>query len=206
LVSSIYNPNLKLLKKYRNPSRFDVIDSKFIDLDSLDNALSDIGFRQDYIKLDIQGAELEVLKGSTQTLKNAFFVEVEVEFREIYLDQPLFGDVSKFLEDENFIFTDFLSTAKYYRQQNNYGGDLIFADALFMKDPTEINFDEDFDLESVNAYIFILFLTKKYDALKYIEEMSKKYSILCKFDCFFKVVNKIIHKENKLMRRMWNAL
>src|SRR3954470_18825766 len=47
----------------------------------------------DFLKLDIQGAELDVLRGATKTLANTLVVESEVEFLPLYKDQPLFGDL-----------------------------------------------------------------------------------------------------------------
>src|SRR5690349_17853274 len=60
---------------------------------SASNATPDI----DFIKLDTQGAELDVLCGGDRTLATVRALEVEVEFNPIYMNQPLFGDVDKFL-------------------------------------------------------------------------------------------------------------
>ncbi len=56
----------------------------------------------DFIKIDVQGAELDVFKGATKALDNVVFIVSEVEFIPLYIDQPLFGDVCKYLT-ENFI-------------------------------------------------------------------------------------------------------
>ena len=52
------------------------------------------------MKLDIQGAELEVLRGSKKTLTNVLGLEIEVNFKEIYHDIPLAHDVEEFLKKE----------------------------------------------------------------------------------------------------------
>ena len=44
----------------------------------------------DYAKLDVQGAELLVLKHGMQKLADAVIIETEVEFVEIYRGQPSF--------------------------------------------------------------------------------------------------------------------
>ena len=57
----------------------------------------------DVAKLDTQGSELGVLEGATEALTGMSMLEVEVEFNEIYEDQPLFGDVDRFLRDRGFV-------------------------------------------------------------------------------------------------------
>ncbi len=52
-----------------------------VDLDGL----SDI----DLIKIDVQGAELDVFRGGGKALANALMVITEVEFVELYTGQPL---------------------------------------------------------------------------------------------------------------------
>ena len=56
----------------------------------------------DLLKLDVQGFELEVLKGAPSTLANASAVISEVSFREIYSGQPQFGDVAAVLATHGF--------------------------------------------------------------------------------------------------------
>jgi FkbM family methyltransferase len=53
----------------------------------------------DLIKLDVQGYELEVLKGARECLKAAKAVLSEVSFIEYYEGQCLFHDVASFLAD-----------------------------------------------------------------------------------------------------------
>ena len=62
----------------------------------------------DFIKIDIQGAELDVFKGGVDTLKDVVAIVSEVEFIPHYIDQPLFGDVCSFLTEKGFMFHKFL--------------------------------------------------------------------------------------------------
>ena len=56
-----------------------------------------------FLCLDVQGAELEVLRGGLESLKNFDYVMSEVSLRKLYKDAPLFKDITKFLRAENFV-------------------------------------------------------------------------------------------------------
>lgn len=56
----------------------------------------------DFIKADVQGAELDVLRGATETLRDVLLIEVEVEFNRLYTGQPLFGEVDAFVRKQGF--------------------------------------------------------------------------------------------------------
>jgi FkbM family methyltransferase len=66
--------------------------------------LDDVGpaINADFIKLDIQGAELLVLRHGRRTLSCASVVETEVLFVPLYRDQPLAGEVMRFMNEEGF--------------------------------------------------------------------------------------------------------
>lgn len=78
------------------------------------------------LKLDVQGFELEVLKGAPEVLAHANAVIVEVSFREYYSAQCLFSDVSSFLAASGFNLTA-LSVA------TSLGRPLDQTDALFLR-------------------------------------------------------------------------
>ncbi len=54
------------------------------------------------VKLDIQGYELEALKGLGSLLNKIDYVLIEVSFQEAYLNQPLADDIIKYLKTKNF--------------------------------------------------------------------------------------------------------
>jgi FkbM family methyltransferase len=58
--------------------------------------------RPDLLKLDVQGYELEVLRGAETCLRHARAVLCEVSFQEFYTGQPLFPEVLAFLETRGF--------------------------------------------------------------------------------------------------------
>jgi FkbM family methyltransferase len=53
----------------------------------------------DVLKIDVQGAELDVLRGAEASLRSVRALELEVEFQPLYVGQPLFADVDTFLRE-----------------------------------------------------------------------------------------------------------
>jgi FkbM family methyltransferase len=56
----------------------------------------------DFLKADVQGAELEVLMGAASTLSNVVVMELEVEFNSLYAGQPLFADIDALARSMGF--------------------------------------------------------------------------------------------------------
>ena len=68
----------------------------------------------DFMKIDVEGAELDVLKGANKCLRNILGVEIESCFFQLRKNQPLVNDVIKFLSNEDFEFIDFLSIIRWF--------------------------------------------------------------------------------------------
>ena len=71
--------------------------------------------RPSMMKLDVQGYELEVLKGSKKLLKNIDFIITEISFKRIYKNQTT---RKKLLKNIDFIITE-ISFKKIYKNQVN---------------------------------------------------------------------------------------
>lgn len=143
-VSSLYEPNMHFLSRFLDAERFDIVKKTSINcvpLDSID--LPKVNF----IKIDVQGAGENVLKGASTCLSSALGLEVEVEFLELYKDQPLFGDICKTLSEHDLEFIDFVNLCRWERTAHNGYGQCVFGDALFLRSP-ESMINESFDLKS----------------------------------------------------------
>lgn len=57
----------------------------------------------DTIKLDVQGFELNVLRGGEKTLSKAKYLVIELSFQQFYKSQPPLSDLMRFLEKHNYI-------------------------------------------------------------------------------------------------------
>lgn len=109
----------------------------------------------DIIKLDIQGAELEVLKGLGENyLNNLIAIELEVGFDSIYKGAPKPIDVENFLKDYGLEFYDlhpvrlyphkngsskaYLDTFNVAPLNNNIAGKLVECDMLFFRNSASL--------------------------------------------------------------------
>jgi FkbM family methyltransferase len=63
--------------------------------------------KTDFVKIDIQGAELQVFQSAKHVLANTLLVQSEVEFVPLYQDQPLFGDIDAYLRSTGLLFHRF---------------------------------------------------------------------------------------------------
>lgn len=101
--SSMLEPNLDVLSKYSTLSPFYEIVSKLdIQTEKMDNVCAE--FKPQFLKIDIQGYELEVLKYGEKTLEALLAIHIETGFVEKYKNQPLFRDVDLFLNKYGFQF------------------------------------------------------------------------------------------------------
>jgi FkbM family methyltransferase len=80
----------------------------------------------DIIKLDLQGYELEALKGSIGVLEKARVIATEIEFLPLYNGQALFSDIDLFLRSQGFFLYNF------YELWTKTDGQLESGDALFL--------------------------------------------------------------------------
>jgi FkbM family methyltransferase len=82
----------------------------------------------DFIKIDVQGAELDILKGGENTLKRTKYVLAEVSLVEYNEGAPMIGDVVDKMREYGFKMVDIL---EYHSMKSLYGGVIFQLDILF---------------------------------------------------------------------------
>jgi len=145
MCTSLYRPNEELLALY-NAMEVSILKSiGSVETVSLDYFVKHNGVgRVDFIKIDIQGAELDVFRGGVATLADTLAIVSEVEFIPHYIDQPLFGDVCKFLAEQRFQFHKFLGLAgralKPFVVNNRpeFAIQHMWTDAMFIRDVRDL--------------------------------------------------------------------
>jgi len=74
-----------------------------VNIHCLDNIINDKDlFSTTLVKIDVQGYELQVLKGSLRILKKIKYILIEVSENEIYKNQALSNEIINFLKQKNF--------------------------------------------------------------------------------------------------------
>ena len=103
MTSSLYEPDLELMGRFNHLGELcRVVERSPMATHRLDD-IPELG-AVDYLKLDIQGAELDALAGAPSTLAGTLVVHTEVEFVALYRGQPLFADVDRELRRQGFCF------------------------------------------------------------------------------------------------------
>ena len=102
-TGSLFEPNTPLLSKFQNlaelttpVARHSVQTTRIDDLHEISNI--------DFIKIDVQGSELAVFQNAVRILSGTLVIQTEVEFVELYKEQPMFADVDRFLRGHGFQF------------------------------------------------------------------------------------------------------
>lgn len=100
----------------------------------------------DYIKIDTQGSELEILKGGDTIISTTRCIDIEVEFNPIYEGQTLFGETDTYLRSKGFALWR-LSNLVHY----SLGGE-----QLVMPDKNSICYDTNvrFEMEAYGGQLF----------------------------------------------------
>ena len=168
MTSSLYAPDMEYMGLYHNLPHFcgveDTWDVQTVQLDDIKEA-----FDADYLKIDVQGAELDVLRGAERQLQTITVVHVEVEFVPIYRGQPLFADIDQFLRAHGFLFHRFaniegraLTTVDEAHDTELERRQMLWADAVYVRDLRSWK-----DLSSETLFKLALMLHALYDSFDF---------------------------------------
>lgn len=88
----------------------------------------DIKFNQSMlVKIDVQGFEDQVINGGRCVIESASVIIVEVSYKSLYKNQPLFDDIYENLKARGFIYQGNLE-----QLTSPVTGELLQADAIFL--------------------------------------------------------------------------
>lgn len=139
-TSSIFPLNRPLNAHFEHLHSLKTVRTLPVETVTLDQALDDQPV--DFLKLDIQGAELLALQGAEQVLTRTNVVHCEVEFAPLYEGQDLFPEIQTFLNARGFSLIDIL-VAHRYAYVTKAGVDsrdrLLWADAIFFRETSKVD-------------------------------------------------------------------
>ncbi len=96
----------------------------------LDDVLAPFVLNDDiFLKIDVQGYELHVLKGGLKTLARCNIVMLETSFKSMYDGQPRFHDIYTFMREHGFAFS-----GNFDQLLSPVNGAIVEADALFVRE------------------------------------------------------------------------
>lgn len=142
MCSSLYPPNEQFLSRFAGLSEVSSLDFALeIETTTLDAFCQAEGINTiDFLQIDVQGADLDVLEGASEILKrDVLGVQIEVEFSPLYSNQPLFADVDTHLRSLGFNLFD-LRVGRLHRSSSpivsqTRPGQLLWGDAFYLQDP-----------------------------------------------------------------------
>lgn len=144
--TSLYPPNESFVKRFRIFKRsFELDFTVTLETTTLDAFCQEEDIQNiDFLQIDVQGADLDVLQGASELLKRSVLgIEIEVEFSPLYINQPLFSDIDIYLRKEGFSLFDLDSHHPACRLSRDCSpiystvrqGQLLWADAFYLRDP-----------------------------------------------------------------------
>ena len=144
-MTSLLEPNANLLNYLHGFPEWGKVEERLsiptVRLDDIDEITL-----VDYLKIDIQGAELEVFRNGVNRLKDCLVIHTEVEFLPMYEGQPLFSEVELYLRKLGFVFHKFDPLVSRILQPMTLNNDIrgqlsqaTYADAVFIKDFTKFD-------------------------------------------------------------------
>jgi FkbM family methyltransferase len=95
---------------------------------TLDEICEDFHGPVDLLKIDVQGAEDQVIKGATKTLQRVRIMWVEVSFKQLYEGSETVEGMNRLCNELGFVLTHL--EEGWHSSEN---GELLQADALFVR-------------------------------------------------------------------------
>lgn len=204
--SSVLRPNAELFSKFQGQVHNDIEVEEEIEIPKekvktlaevlRENSIFDI----DFIKLDTEGSELYILEGAEGYINKNFGIQVEVNFIQRYIGQPLFRDIDKFLSYNGYELIDIrrnywkrierLKLGRFGRYKGK--GQIIFADALylrnidnFLNDLRNSSYDEAYILSKIYKSIFICIIYRLFDYVQSIINVAFEKKLINQDDYNF---------------------
>lgn len=145
LCISLLEPNSVLLNRFLHLADLVKLESEEeIEVITLDTFCEIENIEEiDFLKIDVQGASLDVLKGAEKLLNTSVFaIQVEVEFSPLYKNEALFSEVDEYLRSKGFVLFDMFIPQRGVRApitSKVRPGQVLWTDVIYLRDPISEN-------------------------------------------------------------------
>jgi FkbM family methyltransferase len=139
MTSSLFEPNTSLLAKFQNLEELTRVEKTYqVETKRLDDIPELEG--TDFLKTDVQGAELMVFRGAARILDHALVVHTEVQFVPLYKGVPLFGEIDIHLRSKGFSLHRMTQSGRTFKplifmnEINAALSQILWGDAVYVRD------------------------------------------------------------------------
>lgn len=135
--SSILEPNEKVLGRFPVKKWFEVVDKMDVDVYPLSHFENEFQLNPiDFVKIDVQGYEFEVLKGFDKVLDNILCIELETHLEPLYEGEKTLIEIHQFLSERGFLL-------RHLKSVGPFEGEVVEFDAYFIKRPSYLKSELD---------------------------------------------------------------
>ncbi|MBS0534437.1 MAG: FkbM family methyltransferase [Proteobacteria bacterium] len=165
---------------------FNVVEARDVQIRALDDILerkeAPDGLVPDFLSLDTQGSELNILKGGEQTFHNhCLALATEIEFHPMYKKQALFSDIFDFALKHGFHFVGFTYLQEISPHRLPLGarakGVLAFGDALFFRNISSVRSIATSDNDLYVKLMKLAFVAMNFGHLEYAIQVLEEAAL-----------------------------
>ncbi|MFA6119451.1 MAG: FkbM family methyltransferase [Parachlamydiales bacterium] len=198
-ASTFYDLNEKLLFGFLNSFCHENVGEENFEVNSLENILLSKNIYPDFIKVDAEGSDLEILKGSEKFLSNSCLgVQAEVSFADRHLNAPYFSDIDQYLRKFGYVLMN-LESEKWIRKNNVFSPtsnpQIIWGNAVYVLSINEFSrrlsiLDEEKRQQIIIKFITLLLIFKFHDYAYEVSEYLNENKFLSK--AFYLKITRLI--------------
>ncbi|MBI4595537.1 MAG: FkbM family methyltransferase [Candidatus Tectomicrobia bacterium] len=201
--SGFYQPDMKQVQRFPDKVNLAVVKTIELDTAGFDSFASDNAIDYvDFLKLDTESTELDILKGAARSLKKSVIgLSIEIWFQPWHIGQPVFCDVYSFLRPLGFRLFD-LALYRMSREAlpeatpslipgPTKQGQVISGEALYLRDGAS-----EIAAESI--------LEDGWDDIK-ILKLASIMELFCLPDCAAELIQ-VAHRQGFIQNRDVNNL
>jgi hypothetical protein len=181
-MTSLLKPKTSALNFFNGFSRFGAVEgTATVQTTRLDD-IAELPLL-DFLKMDIQGGELTVMKNGTRIVENCAAIQLEVSFFNLYESQPSFGEIDSWMRSRKFVPHSFAELKRWSIAptiySNNFrvpGNQLLEADVIYIRDPLELA--DLMDITLMKSALLAYYCFKSTDlCVHYLLELERRNTI-----------------------------